>query len=384
MREGRWCLLLPLLAAACAGVSVDPRTASVDDLPPAAADDAARAAALADAEAAVAAYRATRTTEAAAAAEAALAVDPRCGRALAVRALVQWRQAQADAAAAGGGTPPQADANAAEAALRRALAATPADAFAGLALATFLGDVDHLSAAAEAAEAALAAARAASDVDRVDLLGVAAACRYELGEERAALPHLQAFVAARPDDAPMQYRLGAALLAIAALPEGPAPNSFLLAQRQAEAAARSFQRAFDLRTNDAEAGLAVATAMLRAADLAGERDADAEQAAALAAASAQARALAGRFPADPEPWWLFGVAAERQGDPAAAAQAYDEALARRPDHGGALLHRAALADEAGDGALAKGLLQRVLAADAAAPCLSDGERKRVRQRLAQP
>jgi hypothetical protein len=384
MREGRWCLLLPLFAAACAGVSTDPRTASVDDLPPAATDDAARVAAVTAADAAVAAYRATRTTEAAAAADAALTADPRCGRALAVRALLQWRQAQTDAAADGDRTPTLTAANAAEAALRRAVAAAPRDAFAGLALATFLGDVDHLSAAAEVAEAALGAAASASTADRVDLLAVAAACRYELGEERAALPHLQACVAARPDDADMQYRLGAAQLAIAALPEGPAPNSFLLAQRQAEAAARAFQRAFELRTNDAEAGRAVAAAWLRAADLAAERDAAGERATALAAASAQARALAARFPADPEPWWLLGVIAERSADPTAAAAAFDAALVRQPAHPGALLHRAALAEEAGDAPLAKALLQRALAADAAAPCLTDAERKRLRRRLARP
>lgn len=384
MREGRWCLLLPLFAAACAGVSTDPRTATVDDLPPAASDAAARAAAVTTADAAVAAYRATRTTEAAAAADAALAADPRCGRALAVRALLQWRQAQTDAAADGDSTPTLTAANAAEAALRRAVAAAPADAFAGLALATFLGDVDHLSAAAEAAEAALGGAASANAADRVDLLAVAAACRYELGEERAALPHLLAYAAARPDDAGMHYRLGGAQLAIAALPEGPAPTSFLLAQRQAEAAARAFQRAFELRPDDAEAGRGVATAWLRAADLAAERDAAGERATALAAASAQARALAGRFPADPEPWWLFGVAAERQGDPIAAAQAYDEALARQPAHAGALLHRAALAEEAGDAAMATALLQRALDADAAAPCLTEAERKRLRRRLARP
>jgi hypothetical protein len=99
MREGRWCLLLPLFAAACAGVSTDPRTASVDDLPPAATDDTARAAALTAADAAVAAYRTTRTTEAAEHVAAALAADPRCGRALAVRGLLQWRQARRQARA---------------------------------------------------------------------------------------------------------------------------------------------------------------------------------------------------------------------------------------------------------------------------------------------
>ena len=380
MREGRWCLLLPLLAA-CAGVSTDPRTASVDDLPPAAADDTARAAARTAADAAVAAYRATRTGEAAERADAALALDPRCGRALAVRALLQWRQAQTDAAAAGASTPALAAANAAEAALRRAVAAAPRDAFADLALATFLGDVDHLSAAAEAAEAALGATRAATDADRLDLLAVAAACRYELGEERAALPHLQAFVAARPQDAAMQYRLGATLLAIAATPSGPAPTSFLLAQRQAESAARAFGQAFALQPADADAGRAVATALLRAADLAAERDVARERASALDAASAQARTLAARFPADPEPWWLLGVVAERRADPAGAAQAFDAALARRADHAGALLHRAALAQELGDGALAQDLLRRLLAADAAQPCLTDAERRRVRQRL---
>jgi transcriptional regulator of acetoin/glycerol metabolism len=75
MREGRWCLLLPLFAAACAGVSTDPRTASVDDLPPAATDDTARAAALTAADASVAAYRTTRTTEAAEHVAAALGVS---------------------------------------------------------------------------------------------------------------------------------------------------------------------------------------------------------------------------------------------------------------------------------------------------------------------
>jgi tetratricopeptide (TPR) repeat protein len=383
MREGRWSVLPLLFVAACAGASPDPRAASVDDLPPAAADAAERAQALELATRAVAAWRSTRTTEAAGLADAALARDPRCGRALAVRALLRWLRAQRDQA-----SPALRDANAAETALRQAVAAAPQDAFPGLALATFLGNVDHLSAAAEAAEAALervADARAGIDAtDRADLLVMAAACRFELGEEHAALPHLQAYVALRPDDAAQQYRLGVTLLVLAATPQGPAPTSLLVAQRQAEAAARAFGRAFAAQTNDAEAGAAVATAWLRVADLAAERAAASERTAALDAASAQARALTARFPADPTPWWLFGVAAERGKDPVAAATAFDEALRRQPTHAGSLLHRAALADEAGDAALARSLLQRALDADAASPCLGDAERKRVAARVAQP
>lgn len=379
MPDRRWLLTPLLLAAACAGASVEPQRASVDELPPGAESPAERAAALAEADAAVDAYRETRTDDAVRLVAAALDRDPRCGRALAVQALVRWRQAQADAT-----TPPLRDTNAAEAALRQALAAAPDDAFAGLALATFLGDVGHLSAAAEAAEAALARASAPARADRADLLATAAACRYELGEERAALPHLQAAVALQPDDAPLHYRLGCTLLAVAATTPDDAPTTLLVAQRQAEAAARAFGRAFDLLPTDVAAGKAAATAWLRAADLAAARDVARERTAALDAATALARALAGRLPDDPEPWWLFGVAAERGGDPAAAATAFDEALARAPDHAASLLHRATLADAAGDAALAKTLLQRALDADAARPCLDDGERKRVRARLARP
>jgi tetratricopeptide (TPR) repeat protein len=380
MPERRWLLTPLLLAAACAGASADPRRASVDELPPGAESPAERAAALAEADAAVDAYRETRTDDAVRLVAAALDRDPRCGRALAVQALVRWRQAQAEAM-----PPPLHDTNAAEAALRQALAAAPDDAFAGLALATFLGDVGHLSAAAEAAEAALARASAPARADRADLLATAAACRFELGEERAALPHLQAAIALQPDDAALHYRLGSALLAIAATPQDREPTSLLTAQRQAEAAARAFARCYELTPTDVGAGLAIPAASLRAADLAADRGAAADERLALvAAATDQARAVAVRFPAAAEPWWWLGLAAERAQDAATAANAYDEALARDPEHAGALLNRAALADAAGDGAAAKALLQRALDADAKKPCLDDGERKRARARLAQP
>lgn len=381
MPDRRWPLTTLLLAAACAGASVDPQRASVDDLAPAAASPADRAAALADAEAAVAAWRETRADDALRLAATALARDPRCGRALAVQALARWRAAQKES------PPPLRDANTAEAALRQAVAAAPDDAFAGLALATILGDVGHLSAAAEAAETALdrATAPATARADRADLLAMAAACRFELGEERAALPHLQAASALQPDDAALHYRLGSALLAIAAAPQDRDPTSLLTAQRQAEAAARAFARSYELAPTDIGAGLAIPAASLRAAELAADRGAaDDERMALLAAATDQARAVAVRFPAAAEPWWWLGVAAERAQDAATATNAYDEALARDPEHAGALLNRAALADAAGDGGAAKALLQRALDADAKKPCLDDGERKRVRTRLAQP
>ena len=54
---------------------------------------------------------------------------------------------------------------------------------------------------AAVAEAALTRTTAAPAEERAPLFGLAGRYRYELGEERAALPLLQAYVGLRPDDA---------------------------------------------------------------------------------------------------------------------------------------------------------------------------------------
>src|SRR5690606_20292251 len=103
------------------------------------------------------------------------------------------------------------------------------------------------------------------------LLGTAGTYRYELGEERAARPHLEAYVALRPDDSAAHFRLGASLLSIANTPLG-SPPPYAIAQAEAEAAAAAFARCYELAPGDEDAALSVVTAWLRAAELAALQD----------------------------------------------------------------------------------------------------------------
>jgi tetratricopeptide (TPR) repeat protein len=378
------CTLLAL--AGCAGVSIDPGTADAAlvrarPLSPSEqrlADDFVEAAMLAvDRRDFAAAETAARR---------ALALDPRSARALAVSGIAQL-------AAASRTSPPDLFAtNAGEHAMRLAAQIAPDDPFVGWLHAVFLAEIGHLSAAAEVAEQALARAAAAPAAERTALLLTAGTYRYELGEERAALPHLQAYLALRPDDATNSFRLGSCLLRIAAVPQGIPPSSLLVAQRQAEAAAAAFRRCAALAPGDEDAALAAATAHLRAAELADElaREFGAERRSQDDAGQARnhrdaarqlLQAAAVAFPASAEPWFRLGVIAEAGHEAADARSAYQQALQRDAGHVPSLLNLAALLDRAGDHEAATELWRRALAVDAARPALSAAERRRLRARL---
>lgn len=378
-RDSCWSLLV--LAAGCAGVSVDPETANAANLPTQqlSADDRRELSGAVDRAMQSVVLR--RFDLARAAATEALAIDPRSARARAILGMVHLQEAAA--------SDPHdlVVANEGELQMKLAQQLAPEDPFVGWMAAVFLAEAGHTSAAAEAAEQALARATGAPPAERAALLGIAGTYRYELGEERAALPHLEAYVDLRPDDATAQFRLGSSLLRIAAVPQGPRPNAFLLAQRQAERAAKAFARCVELSPGDEDAALAIATAHWRAADLARERAgaaATSEESQHRTAAAAQLRAIAARFPASPEPWFRLGVLAESRSAPAEARTAYAEALHRSPRHLPTLLNLAALLDRIGEADAATSLSRQVLDIDAVQPGLSDQERKRLRARVGAP
>jgi Flp pilus assembly protein TadD len=209
------------------------------------------------------------------------------------------------------------------------------------------------------------------------LLGIAGTYRYELGEERAALPHLRAYVELRPDDATAQFRLGATLLAIAAVPQGLKPRSLQVAQRDAEAAARAFTACAQLAPGDEDAALAIVSAQMRAAELAAEFGDLAARDANRQAANERLLAIVERFPANAEARFRLGALAEVRADPSAAKAAYLQALDLDAGHVASLLNLAALVATEGDRATASELLRRAVAADATKPQFTDDERKRV-------
>lgn len=365
--------------AACAGVSPSPAPLDLAGLPsvePVGAELAVRDAAVAAATDAVVRRR---YAEAKRQAEAALAIDPRAARARAVLGFVLLQEA-------GRVDPPSLDElHAGESQVATASLLAPEDAFVGYMHAVFLAESGHMSAAAAIAEAALARTKSAPAAERAALLGVAGTYRYELGEDRAARPHLQDYVALRPDDAAAQYRLGCCLLRLAALPLGP--NGKNVAQQQADAAAQAFARCYALAPTDEGAGLAVGKARVRGAQLAAERGDAAGAAGLRSAAETQFAAVAATFATSAEPWYCLGVAAEERGDRAAATAAYAEALRRDPLHVGSLFNVAVgTAADNRDGAEAvEGLrqaLRKVLFADDVRGELGAQERDAVAKRLA--
>jgi tetratricopeptide (TPR) repeat protein len=221
--------------------------------------------------------------------------------------------------------------------------------------------------------------------DRAALLATAGNCHYELGEERAALPHLQACFGLQPDDATTAFRIGCCLFRIAAVPEGAKATE--VAQINAEEAARAFARCAELAPGDADAALAVGAALVRAAELAGQRrdlpapERRLRQEQRWQQAEQQFRSVAERFPESAEPMFRLGVLAETRGDIPASHQAYLQALSRDRQHLGSLLNLAALLEASGDAAAAASLLERALSADQARPGLSADERRRLQQRL---
>lgn len=248
--------------------------------------------------------------------------------------------------------------------------------------AVFLAEAGHLSAAAAAAEAALARCGDAPAADKAALLGVAGTYRYELGEERAALPHLRAYTGLRPDDAAAQFRLGASLLVVAETPQG-SPPPYAASQARAEEAAAAFQRCADLAPGDEDAWCSVANAKLRAAALARlRRDADGAARAAEAdaleqQALAHLRGVADRFQASAEARFRLGVVAAQLGELQLAEASYRAALERDATHAGSAINLAGLLAARGQDEEARRLLRQLLRADAPGAEVSPGERRRI-------
>lgn len=369
-------LLCAALAAACAGVSPRPELARADSLPTRTLSPAEGLQLAGFVDEAVQTVVLRRYDEAERLARAALGLDPRCARARAVLGMVMLQRAKLadppDLFLANGGE--------VETVLAEQLA--PADAFVGWMRAVFLAEAGHMSAAATAAEAALARTTAAPRNERAALLGVAGTYRYELGEERAALPLLQAYVGIRPEDAAAHFRIGSCLLRIAAVPYGPKEKALPVAQDNAEKAARAFARSFEQAPGDEDAALAVGAALLRAAELAGQRGDAAARDQRWRDAEVQFEKAAGLFLGSAEALFRLGVVAEARGDAAAAQAAYGKALDRDAVHLGSLLNLAALLDDGKVPARVVELLQRALQADAANPGLTKDERRRIDERIA--
>lgn len=257
----------------------------------------------------------------------------------------------------------------------------PADPFVGWVRALFLAESGHLTAAAAAAEAALERAREAPAAERAPLYGLAGTYRYELGEERAALPLLEAYADLRPDDASAQFRIGVCHLRMSSLPIGPPEKQDEQAVRDADQAARAFARCVELAPGDDDAALAIGAATLRAAELEGKRGRTEERSQRLQRAIDVFTRAAEKFPHSAEAMFRVGVAEELRGAEAAAAKAYEAALARDAQHLGALLNLAAATAGAGDRTAAIGLWRRALAVDAERGGMSPAERKRLQSAL---
>lgn len=370
--------LAALLAtlSACAGVSQRPDAVRAESLPVrelSAGDEAALAGLV---EACELELEQRRYDEAERSARRALAIDPRSARPRAVLGIVKLQRANER-------EPPDiflANSGEADTVLAEQLA--PGDAFVAWVRARFLAESGHLSAAAAAAEAALERTAGAPPEERARLLGLAGTCRYELGEERAALPLLQAYAELRPEDATASFRIGSCLMRMSLLPMGAPETEDLIAQNHAEAAARAFARCVERAPGDEDAALAVGAATLRAAELAGGRGAQQDREQRLATAVEQFTAVAERFPSSAEARFRLGVAEEARDRIAEARAAYEAALARDEAHLGSLLNLAALLDTAGERAESAALLRRALALDPAPGGLSDKERARIEAWLA--
>ncbi|MBL8752566.1 MAG: tetratricopeptide repeat protein [Planctomycetes bacterium] len=377
MHRFRSMSLLATLAA-CSGVSARPDRAEPDDLAVVQLGPGELVELAHHVDAAMHEVMRRRYQEAESAALAALALDPRSARAHAVLGMARMQLAAQT-------TPADLQvANAAETELRLAGKLAPDDAFVGFLSAVFLAETGHMSAAAAEAEAALARAKDAPAAERASLLGIAGTYRYELGEELAARPHLEAYVALRPDDATAHFRLGSTLLRIAAVPQGARHRRFVDAQANAELAARAFAQCCSLSPGDDDAAIAIALALWRAGELAQENGAAAAAEAHRKAAEDQLHTVVTRFPQNAEVWFRLGLIAEAKQQLAEAETAYLEALQRAPAHIGSALNLAALRDGRGDADGALVLWRRVLESDAAAPCLSARERQRLRARVHAP
>ncbi|MCR9244523.1 MAG: tetratricopeptide repeat protein [bacterium] len=382
----RWTMSVLLGLGACAGVSPRPNDATAESLPTRtfSADELSRLAALD--EVLVDQIDRRRYEAAEQSVAAALELDPRSARAHAVRAILRLERAKEQ-------EPPDLfwlNSGEADTVLAEQLA--PKDPFVARMRAQFLAGSGHVSAAAAAAEAGLERAEGAPPDKLAALYGLAGTYRYELGEERAALPLLESFVELRPDDATARFRIGSCLLRKSMLPVGPADTRLSVAQAEAERAARSFEKCVEIAPGDEDAALAVGAAWLRASELAGDRARAAEdqaaagelvaqQAALFERAANQFTAVAARFERSAEAQFRIGVIAEMRSDPAAAAAAYEGALVRDANHLGSVLNLAAMRVDS-DAAASAELLRRALTIDRERGGLSKSERERIEKHLA--
>ncbi|MCA8976423.1 MAG: tetratricopeptide repeat protein [Planctomycetes bacterium] len=372
-------VLFALTIAGCAGVSPRPGAQDPESLPVRVLSTAEQERLTVLVEQLVQDAVLRRFAPAESGAVAALAIDPRCARARAVRGIVLLQVARevepADLFLANEGE--------AEVVMAELLA--PEDPFVGWMRAQFLADSGHLSAASAAAEAALSRSVGASAAERAPLFGLAGSCRYELGEERAALPLLQAYAEVRSDDSTAIFRIGSCLLRMSMLPTGPDDTRDSIALGHAERAARAFSRCVELAPGDEDAALAGGAATMRAAELAsacGREDRSREH---LASALEQFEAVADRFPANAEALFRIGVVEEQRGRSTAAIAAYEAALARDEAHLGSLLNLAALLDaeldpESADHARAVEYMRRALRIGTASGGLSTAERRQLEAR----
>ena len=368
--------------AACSAVSPDPATANAADLPRLVLSEQQAQACQQLEDAAVEAVVRRRYEDAEKAANRALAMNPRSARARAVLAMVKLQLANRHQPSDWYGQ------RAGEWQMELARQLDPQSAFVGWMHAVFLAEAGHMSAAAAAAEDALARTANAPASERAALLGTAGTYRYELGEERAARPHLEAYALLRPDDAAAHFRLGSCLLSIANTPQG-SPPPYPRAQSEAEAAAVAFARCYELAPGDEDAALAVVTAWLRAAELAAlqaKPEKQAERDALLAKSVAHLQQLVGQFPDNAEVHFRLGVLAARRRELDLAQAAYLAALQRDPEHVGSTLNLAALKVAAGDIDAARDLFTRLLAAKPVAAAsanteLTVAERQRIERWL---
>lgn len=279
------------------------------------------------------------------AAEEALALDPRVARAIAVRARCRMEEARVD-------EPPELHAwRRAEGELRLAQRLRPNDPEIGLLHADFLEADGHLSAAADAADRVLEHAP-----EHVEALRRASRLRYELGEERLALPLLERLLELDPGDDAARYRVARSRLrlALTGAREQADDAAKIELFEQAAAAFRDYQQSAPA---DAEGFAGEATARYEILRLRGAAQVSATEVTAIAALFARASDLG---PASPESEFGRGVVLELSGDAEGARSAYESALNRDPEHLPSLLNLAANLAEAGRTDEAKACCERAL------------------------
>ncbi|MCB9870581.1 MAG: hypothetical protein H6837_12045 [Planctomycetes bacterium] len=302
-------------------------------------------------------------------AEAALLMLPRAGRARAIlgRAMLAEALRQDD-------PPPLPQVEAAEGELRLALRMDPQDLEIRVLFAEFLAATGRVTHAADQLDEVLR-----TQPEHRAALRAAARMRFELGQERAAVPLLERVLQHLPRDAEThrqlalcRYRLAEAT---AAGDVDPLPADAAAAARTAFlAAAESFRKYADLAPGSVGGYLGEAAAKFAAARLLPAASAPqmrTECAAVLSILAAGARIGV----TSPGPHHSAGVVHEHLDQTREAKQAYEQALRRDRDHVPSVLNLAALLQRTGDRLGALDFYRRALKLE-----LSSDERRKV-QRL---